>query len=202
MLRRLVPKTIFGPKLLIIIDALAVSIDRAIDYFFESLREFSPQTAVDSLAEWYTELGINYNATQTLEIRRTLATQALRVDLGQSLVELNDVVHLSFPNVTLEAVRVSPTQMAGVAQAGRAMAQDYPSWYLADAQRDGSYPSAYYRVTGEVDSAAARSSLLSLLNRIGPAEMEPVIGGLTIRNQTATAQAGLGMSGLMKAGRN
>lgn len=200
-LRRLLPVGVFGPRLVAVLEALALSIGRVREYLAETVREAGPGTATETLPDWYAELGLSYDATQTLATRRTRAVQAERVGAGQSLGALNEVIQVAFPDVQLEPVRFTPTQMAGRGVAGRMMAQSYPSWYPPGAPRDGSYPVAYYRVTGAVDDAAARSALLNLLDRVAPAEMEPVIGGLVIRNQTATAAAGLGMAGLMQAGR-
>lgn len=78
-------------------------------------------------------------------------------------------------------------------------ATSYPSW-LTPTPTDGSWPWAYYRVVGEVQDTTDLNRILGLLDRIAPAEMEPVLS-ITVLNLTPAAEAGLGMAGLMEAGR-
>ena len=201
MIRRLVPERLFGPGMTTVLDVMARSVKRAQVFLADSIREAGPSTATETLPDWYAELGLTHDATQPIAVRRTVATQAFRAGEGQSLEALNEVVQVAFPNVRIEPVRFSPARMAGQGQAGRMAAQSYPEWYPEGAPRDGRYPVAYYRVTGEMQDIPALRTLLNLLDRVAPAEMEPVIGGLTILNQAPTAQAGLGMAGFMEAGR-
>ena len=83
--------------------------------------------------------------------------------------------------------------------AGLMMASNYPSW-LTPTPTDGSYPNFYFRVLGAVDNTFDLFGIINLLDHIMPAPYEPVFA-VTIRNLTPTAMAGIGMTGLMMAGR-
>jgi hypothetical protein len=182
-----------------LLDAIAASIQRARDAVAAIITESNPGTAETTLAEWYAMLGLRYDATLNLDTRQALARQAYISIGGQSLNALNSAIQVAFPDVQIEPVRIGTRYMAGVGMAGLMEATDYPLWYSGPT--DGTYPIAYYRVTGEVNDAAERTALLNLLERIAPAEMEPETGSLVIRNQTETAEAGLAMAGLAQAGR-
>jgi hypothetical protein len=198
VLRRLVPP-IFGVTVKALLDAIAASIESARVKIAATVTESNPGTADTTLAEWYAMLGLRYDATLTLATRQALARQAY-ISIGrQSLNALNDALQIAFPDVAIEPVQFDTEQMVGIGMVGQLQVQDYPSWYAGAV--DGTYPLAFYRVTGAVNDAAERTALLNLLDRIAPAEMEPETGSLTIRNQTETAEAGLAMVGLAQVGR-
>jgi hypothetical protein len=182
-----------------LLDAIAASIQRARDAVAAIISESNPGTAQTTLAEWYATLGLRYDATLNLDTRQALARQAYISIGGQSLSALNSVIQVAFSDVQIEPVRVSTGFMVGVGMVGLMEVTDYPSWYSGPT--DGTYPIAFYRVTGEVNDAAERTALLNLLDRIAPAEMEPETGSLVIRNQTATGEVGLAMVGLGQVGR-
>lgn len=198
VLRQLVPP-IFGTTAKALLDAIAASIETARVAIAGIINEANPGTANTTLPQWYPALGLKYDATLTLGTRQALARQAYISIGGQSLNALNAAIQVAFPNVEIEPVSFDTEQMVGFGMVGQLQVQDYPSWYAGTT--DGTYPLAYYRVTGAVSDAAERTALLNLLTRIAPAEMEPVTGELEIRNQTETAEAGLAMVGLAQVGR-
>lgn len=199
VLRQLIPRGLFGPQFVAVVDAIAGAVQLAYVRARSIIAESNPGTATTTLQNWYSVLGIKYDATLSLATRQEIARQSYISLGGQSLNALNNALQFAFPDVLIEPVSFDTQQMAGVGMAGLMMAQDYPSWYAGTT--DGTYPLAYYRVTGAVNDAAERTALLNLLDRIAPAEMESVTGALTIRNQTETAEAGLAMAGLAQAGR-
>lgn len=199
VLRQLIPRRLFGPQLVAVVDAIASAVQTAYVAIKAIIRESNPGTANDTLPQWYPALGLKYDATLTLATRQALARQAYISIGGQSLNALNAAIQVAFPDVAIQPVRYDTQQMVGIGMVGQLRVQDYPSWYAGTT--DGTYPLAYYRVTGAVNDAAERTALLNLLTRIAPAEMEPVTGELTIRNQTETAEAALAMVGLAQVGR-
>lgn len=191
-----------APTFRSVVDALGLSLGRARTFVDAARDESIPSRADATLAQWYQMLGLPYDATQTLSTRRALARQAYTATGGQSLAYLNGVIQIAFPDVELEPASAyyEPVEGAGEGEAGVMFATSYPSW-LTPTPTDGSWPWAYYRVVGEVNIVPDLARLLGLLDRIAPAEMEPVLA-VDIRSLTETAQAGLGMTGLMEAGRN
>jgi phage tail protein X len=198
VIRRLIPLRI-GAKFRAVVDAIAASVETLYQTIRAIVTEANPGTAEDTLEQWYEMLGLRYDSTLRLATRQALARQGYVSIGGQSLADLNAAIQVAFPDVEIEPVRVEETSVVGVAMVGRMEVTDYPSWYSGST--DGTYPIAYYRVTGEVNDAAERTALLNLLDRIAPAEMEPNTGSLVIRNQTETAEVGLAMVGLAQVGR-
>ena len=185
-----------------VIDALGLAFDRMREFItVEIIKESLPSTAEDTLSDWFTMLGIPYDSTQTLATRRARAKQAWTATGGQSLDYLNGIIQIAFPDVEIQGVfGYYPTEyMVGIGMVGQMQVTDYPSW-LSPAPTDGSYPFAYYRVIGEVPDTSDLNRILGLLDRIAPAEMEPVLD-ITVTNLTPTAEAGLGMVGLAQVGR-
>lgn len=198
-LRQLLPPRLFGPNIRAVVDAIAASVQSAYDYIAATVRESNPGTATDTLPEWYAALGLKYDPTLTLATRRALAQQAYISIGGQAPQQIEDTLQIAFPDITIERVEYEPAQMVGIGMVGLIMAQDYPSWFTGT--EDGTYPYAYFRVTGEVDDQQELTALLNLLDRIAPAEMEPATGDIVIRNLTETAEVGLAMVGLAQVGR-
>ena len=190
-----------APTFRTVVDALGLSLGRARAFVDAARDESIPSRADATLAQWYQMLGLPYDATQTLATRRALAKQAYTATGGQSLDYLNAVIAIAFPDVEIEPVGVyfDPVEGAGAGEAGVMFSASYPSW-LTPTPTDGTWPWAYYRVIGEVNIVPDLTRLLGLLDRIAPAEMVPVLA-VDVRSLTETAQAGLGMCGLMEAGR-
>lgn len=163
--------------------------------------ESQPQNADDTLAEWYAMLGLPYDPTQTLADRQNQASQAFNSAGGQDKDYLDARIQIAFPDVHVETVEgyFVTANMVGVGMVGQMQTTDYPSW-LASPPTDGTFPYAYFRVVGEVDFTADLTRLQGLLDRLAPAELEPVYD-VRIRNITPTAEAGLGMVGIMQVGR-
>jgi len=190
-----------APTFKAVINALGLAFDRMRDFVQGIVDESLPSTAEDTLSEWFDMLGLPYDATQTLETRRNRARQQWTATGGQGLDYLNGIIQIAFPDVELEpAFQFYETVAgAGEGEAGAMFATSYPSW-LTPTPTDGSWPWAYYRVVGEVQDTTDLNRILGLLDRIAPAEMEPVLA-VTVLNLTPAAEAGLGMAGLMMAGR-
>lgn len=198
-LKSLISKLNTGTDFKALIDALAVSFERLRVFLRGVLTESNAGTAVDTLEEWYTQLEISYDPTQSTEVLQKRAKQAV-TSVGRSDIDyLNSQIQISYPDVYLQEVYIDNELMAGYGMAGLMMASSYPAW-LTPAPTDGSYPNFYYQVLGEVDNTWDLYGIENLLDHIMPAPYEPVYN-VTIRNLTPTAMAGIGMSGLMMAGR-
>ena len=193
------PRTQFGRNISALFEALGFSVERLRLFLMEVIAESNPGTAVDTLPEWYQQSGIRYDSTLPLELRQARAKQAHTAVGGQSPGYLNDQIQIAYPDIKLQEVYINSAFMAGVGMAGVMMAMSYPSW-LPSPLADGEYPNFYYRVIGEVDYAYDLYSLKNLLDHIMPAPYEPVFA-VTVRNLTPTSMAGIGMAGLMMAGR-
>ena len=188
-----------GIDLIALIESLGDSFERLRIFLRGVLTESNPGTADDTLEEWYTQLEINYDPTKVLTELQNRAKQAHTSVGGSSIGYLDDQIQIAYPDVFLQEVVIDPEQMAGFGMAGLMMASDYPVW-LVSPPTDGTYPNFFYQVLGEVDNTWDLFGILNLLDHIMPAPYEPVLS-VTIRNLTPTAMAGIGMCGLMMAGR-
>lgn len=182
-----------------VIEALSLSFERVRIFFSGVLTESNPGTAIETLPEWFDQEGILYDSSLPLKKRQSLANQAYRTTGGQSIGYLNHQLQIAFPDVELQEVFIDPEFMAGFGMAGLMMASDYPSW-IPVPPSGGEYPNFYYRVIGTVDFVSDLTRINNLLSRIMPVPYEPVFA-VTILNLTPSAMAGLGMAGLMMAGR-
>lgn len=162
----------FGRRL---IEGLSVEIGRLRTFLRDIVAESFPRTATDTLPEWYENLGMPYDATVPLSTRQARAEQQYTAFGGQDIVYLNELLHVAYPNVSIERILefFETDNMVGHAETGRAETQDYPSW-ISPRPTDGRETVGYYRVTGTVDSAGDIDAIQLLLDRIAPAEMEPV----------------------------
>ena len=198
-LRGHLPKICLGSDISAVIDALSLSFERLREFLRDVLTESNPGTSEDTLSEWYEQFGIRYDSTLSLTMRQARAKQAHTSVGGQSIGYLNEQLQIAYPDVELQEVYIDATLITGSGMAGRMMATDYPSW-LPSPPVDGTYPNFYYRVYGEVEFSTDLYGIQSLLSHIMPVPYEPVYA-VTIRNLTPTAMAGIGMTGLMMAGR-
>ena len=198
-LKSLIGKLKTGVDFSALVDALAVSFERLRVFVRGILTESNAGTADDTLEEWYLQLGISYDPSQLTETLQARAKQA-QTSVGRSdIAYLNEQIQIAYPDVLLEEVFIEPEFMAGFGMAGLMQASDYPSW-LVSPPTDGTYPNFYFRVLGEVDTTFDLFGIINLLDHIMPAPYEPVFA-VTILNLTPTAMAGIGMTGLMMAGR-
>lgn len=184
-----------------VVEALGTSLERARVVAQAIVDESLPSSADETLPEWFDMLGLPYDATQTLDTRRNRARQSWTAVGGQNLDYLNDTIQIAFPNVEIRTVSgyFATENMVGAGMVGQMQVTSYPSWLVTE-PTDGSYPYATYRVVGEVPDTSDLTRLLGLLDRIAPAEMEPVLE-ITVLNVTPTAEAGLAMVGLAQVGR-
>jgi uncharacterized protein YmfQ (DUF2313 family) len=183
----------------LLVEALAVSFERLRTFLLAVMDEANPGTAEEYLQEWFNQLGMKYDSTQTLSSRRKRARQVYGSTGGQDHAYLQAQVQIRYPDVFIEHQSINSEFMAGSGMAGLMMATDYPSWYpeLIPGADD---PHFYFRVTGAVNTTADLYGLLNILSRIAPAPFEPILD-VTIRSLTSTAASGLAMCGLMEAGR-
>lgn len=182
-----------------VIEALSLSLERLREFLIAVLDESNPLSAVDTLEEWHTQEGIVYDSSQSITKQQEIVNQAYSNAGGQDPDYLNGQIQKVFPDVQLQEVFIAPEFQAGFGMAGLMMASSYPSW-LVPTPTDGSYPNFYFRVIGEVDFVSDLTRIQNLLDKIMPVPYEPVYA-VTIRNLTPSAMAGLGMAGLMMAGR-
>ncbi len=182
-----------------LIDALAESFSRIRTFFRGALTESFPGTAEETLSEWFEALGLKYDPTQSLSDRQARADQAYTSVGGQNKDYLEAQIQKAYPDVSLIEVDIVIENMVGIGMAGHMQTQSYPNWVVPP-PTDGSFPMHHYQVVGEVDDAIDLKGLQNLLERIAPLTHEPVFQ-ITIRNQTATSETGLGMVGLAEVGR-
>ena len=181
-----------------IIDALALSLNRVKTFLFNITIEADPATSIELQEEWHLNEGLVYDPLLTLSEKQRQVNQSFASAGGQDSVYLESEINKIFPNVMLQTATISPNKMAGFGMAGLMMASNYPSWVTGVTPPD--YPTYFYRVIGTIDLVSDLIRLENVLDRIMPLAFEPVFA-VTINNLTPTAEAGLGMSGLMMAGR-
>lgn len=188
-------------NLKLLIDALSVSLERLRLYFRGIVTESIPSGATTTLEAWYAMLNLKYESTLTVGQLQREARQAWTATGGLSIGKLEEQIQIAFPEITLETVsQYFPVEnMCGIGMAGLMQATDYPSW-ISPAPTDGEYPIHYFFVTGTVQDIMQLVRLQGFLDRVKPAHMEPIYS-VTVINVSGTAQAGLGMCGLMEAGK-
>jgi uncharacterized protein YmfQ (DUF2313 family) len=198
-LKSLLSKFKMGVDLTAVIDALSLSFERLVQFFRNVIKESNAGTAIDTLEDWYTQLEINYDPSKLIKELQHRAKQVHTSTGGCSIGYLNEQLQIAYPDVFIQEVFIDPEFQAGFGMAGLMMASNYPAW-LTPAPTDGTYPNFFYQVLGEVDSTFDLFGIQNLLDHVMPAPYQPIYT-VTIRNLTPTAKAGLGMSGLMMAGR-
>lgn len=182
------------------VDALSLSLDRVKTFFDGVITESNPGSAEDTLSEWYAQLGIKYDPTQTLNKRQERARSAYTAIGGQSKDYIESQLQKAYPGVFLDEVNVNFSMQTGAGVAGVLVASDYPSWVPAGDLSDGDWHVFYYQVRGEIQTIKDLAGLNDLLDRIAPAYLEPVYN-VDILSTTDTAQAGLATSGLARSGK-
>lgn len=183
-----------------IIDAIALSLDRVQVFVDDVRRESNPGSAEETLQQWYAQLGINYDDTQTLSKRQKRARSAYTAIGGQSKDYLEELIQRVYPGVFLDEVQIENDNQVGVGVAGLMVAGSYPSWVPEGELDDGEWHVMYYQVRGEIETIKDLTGLNDLLDRIAPANLEPVYN-VDVLSITDTAQAGVGVSGLMRSGK-
>ena len=180
--------------------ALGASLDRLRLHLRGIVTEAIPSGATTTLEAWYNMLGLPYDATLTTHHLQLMAKQAWTATGGAAVESLRETIQIAFPGVDIESIEAyaNTDNMAGVGMAGRMQAVDYPSWYTPSGA--GEYPLHYFYVSGAVEDIAQLTRLEGLLDRIKPAHMHAVYS-VTNLSASGTGQAGLGMAGIMEAGR-
>ena len=180
--------------------ALGASLDRLRLYLRGIVTESIPSGATTTLEAWYHMLGLPYDATLTTKQLQLQARQAWTATGGAAIKSLRETIQIAFPHVDIETMTAyaDVSNMAGAGMAGRMQAIDYPSWYTPSGA--GEYPVHNFYVTGTVDDIQQLLRLAGLLDRIKPAHMHEVYN-VTNLSTSGTGQAGLGMAGIMEAGR-
>ena len=187
-------KGVFGE----LVDAIGDALNRVRDFLTQVRRESNAGTADITLEQWYAQLGIRYDPTRSIRQRRRRARQAWAAIGGQNPAYLRETIQVAFPDVDLRENLMGDYvgSMAGVGQAGVMQAQDYPTW-ATDTDDDGRYQ---YLVSGKVDTFADFDALENLIEKIMPAQLEPIYE-VTIRSAEPTAAAGIAMAGFAQSGR-
>lgn len=186
--------SIFGDRFRSLMDAIAGAVEEARAYNAATVREANAGSASDTLAEWYAQLGLPYDPTLPEQLLRRQARQAWTATGGQALGVLNDQVQIAFPDVTLVRVIIEDENMCGEGECNEMECTHYPSWLPVGAQ-DGSEPVHYYLVEGGVEQNEELTRLNGLLDRIGPAEMEPVYQ-VDVLSDSETSQCGVAVCNL------
>jgi phage tail protein X len=197
VLRRLIPIPI-GTKFQAMVDAIAASVEAAKATINDIIIESNPGTSDTTLRQWYAELSLKYDQTLPLATRQALARQAFISIGGQSLDVLNDAIAVAFPDAFLEVYRGTEDEMCGEGECGDMECSTYPSW-VPDSAQDGTEPYEFYLVSGELLQPEELTALKNLLDRIAPAEMEPVFT-LQVAGDTDTSQCGVAVCGLAECG--
>nr|WP_233142895.1 putative phage tail protein [Marispirochaeta aestuarii] len=182
-----------------LVDALALSLERLREFLMDVITESNPGTATDTLQQWYAQLGITYDPTQSTATLRKRAKQAFTAIGGQSKEYIEAVLQVAYPNVTIEEVEIEPINQVGIGMIGKMVTTDYQSWVPAGAM-DGTYPVYYYRVTGEISTPYDLNGIQNILDRIAPLTHTAVYD-VTVLGITDTAMVGLGVTGLAEVGK-
>lgn len=103
-----------------LVDALALSFDRQRLFFRGILAEALPGSAEDMLPEWYGALGIPYDASLDLIVRRARAEAAYSATGGQSFNYLEGRLQAELPNTYIEEAAIEDPGVAAIAGIGRA----------------------------------------------------------------------------------
>ena len=154
-----------GDKLL---DGLAAEPQRLKDFHRRIVEESFPETAVDTLPEWYEMLGLPYDPALPLEDRQAIAAQKHIAVGSQDIHYLNRTIRTAHPDLTIS--KVAP---------------------------DGH---KFYRVTGYTPPAILDQAE-AILQRVAPAEMEPLIDVITFQRVTTDGAVRVTKDGAIRGGR-
>lgn len=154
-----------------VLDALALSIQRAKDFLADARFESMPGTAEDTLREWFFTYGIAWDKQQNTASRQKSALAAHTNAGGQSFDYITQQIQLEFPNVIItETPRV-------------------PSGWDNE-----------FTVSGDVLNSAAYYRLQGLIERIAPAHLE-VVYDIRILSNLSVGRTGLAITGRAITGR-
>jgi uncharacterized protein YmfQ (DUF2313 family) len=200
-LNNLFPRLRKGKTLQAVISAASEGPSRARDFFREMVNESIPSRAVETLPAWYEMLGVPYDEDLPLARRQKQIHQAWVATGGLAIGSIENQIHIAFPSIFIDTIaEYFPTaNMCGAGMAGKMQATNYPPWYLVDTST-GAYPVHFFLVRGEVLDIQELKRLEGFLDRVKPAHME-IVWEVNILSLDPTGQAGIGMAGLMEAGR-
>lgn len=184
-----------------VVDAISLSFDRLHDAAQTTLTESIPETATDTLPRWYAELGLKYDATQTLADRQSQIGGAYAQVGGQDPIYLQEQVKTELPDISLqERLFASPSASydggygrVGLGRVGR----------MGCSQTEYGAPSEtyYYDVKGTVPTRDKYNRLLAILARIMPGNLSPVFT-VTIDSEQNNARVGLAQVGNARVGKS
>ncbi|MDC7125788.1 MAG: DUF2313 domain-containing protein [Spirochaetales bacterium] len=155
------PKITFGSNISALLDALGESFERLRVFLGNVLTESNPSTAVDTLQEWYEQLGIKYDSSQSTEnLQKVVSANYSNINLPTPDY-ISEKITTTFPNITIEETENYKETQCGSAQCGSAYCGSEKQFF-------------YYIVSGSVDSEDQLSQLKALLKRIVPEHLVPI----------------------------
>lgn len=180
-----------------LIDGIGTFFNRQKQFVEATLLESRPGTSVYELQNWYRAFGVTYNETLPLQQRQARAKQLFTSIGGQSVSYLRQQIQIAFPEIDIVEYEVPFDSMAGRGMAGLMQATNYPAWVPIEL-RDGTFPVASFRVTGNVESPEEFTQLQDIIARIFPAHLTPFYQDILFFPETMMAgygRAGRGMAG-------
>ena len=171
------------------------SLFTALGKVFEEIRtrirqiplEANPGTATYTLPEWHDALGKKYNATLPVETQRRRLEAAYLFAGGMTIYQLQEQLDKEFDDITV--AEVSASAESGVAEAGVSICGAV----------EGDYSPKYYDVAGTVANEEELAHLAAVLEHFASMHLSPC-SSLTVLGLSATAEAGVGLSGVIELG--
>jgi hypothetical protein len=171
----------------VLISVLADQLETIRELIRQIPLEANPGTATYTLPEWHEALGQKYNPTLPIADQRIrLEAQRLAIG-GMTLYQLQEQVNKEFPGITVS--EVSATAESGVAESG----------VMRSGGVEGDYSPTYYDVAGTLDNDEQVKRLAAILERYAAAHLVPC-SSIIVLGATATAESGVGLSGMIESG--
>jgi len=173
-----------------VIDGVAVPVETLKTEVRKIIDESWPGTAVDTLPQWHSTLGVAYDASARSVAEQQVMLSAMETAQGGSTL---GKLQAQFDKEFLGRVVVSESYLYGItgravcgmARCGVSIALIYPTGYT---------------ITGTIYSSTEASRVAAIIARYGPAHLTPN-SLLTDPSAVVVAIAGLGRTGLARTGR-
>lgn len=169
------------------VKAIAAQLEEVRELIRAIPQEANPGTATYTLPEWHEALGQKYNETLPIDDQRLrLESQRLAIG-GMTLRQLQEQINKEFSEITVS--EISASAESGVAESG----------VMRSGGVEGEYSPTFFDIRGTLANDEEVKRLSAIIERFAPAHLVPS-SHLIVLGATATAESGVGISGMIESG--
>jgi uncharacterized protein YmfQ (DUF2313 family) len=139
--------------------------------WFEKIKQNSaPETADETLPEWYVDYNLEYNSSDYLEVRRQkLSARVYQLGASNKNYILSILKKAGLININIQEGIFSDDNVCGKAVCGKAVCGNFFSYYNISSNYY-----AYYIVYGTVENQEQLITLQNILQEIVKCILEPI----------------------------